>query len=245
MESWIEFASGPLFRLAFSIFLLGLARAVFLTVWSIGRAYARAGDKDLPIKSIWTDTIRWLFPLRLSSNNRFFYSICSIIFHVGSIIVPIFLFAHIQLWQAGLARIGWLERITQAWLFLSLPRLLADALTILTVATAIILLVERIRSSASRVISRVQDILWPILVGLPFLTGFLCAHPSYSPIAYHTSMLVHILSADLVLALIPFTKIAHCVVVPFSQLISELGWRFPESSGRDVEITLGKQGQLT
>ncbi|MFH1738585.1 MAG: hypothetical protein ABIH23_06220 [bacterium] len=234
LENWLEFARGPLFRLALALCVLGLARNVLLTVWAIGRTYLRAADKDLPFKAIAERTIRWIIPFRLSVKNRFFYSICSILFHVGLILVPIFLFAHIRLWEAAIG-IGWF----------ALPRTLADILTIVTVITGIILFMGRLGSSASRAISHFQDILWPPSLIVPFLSGFLCAHPSWCPINYHWMMLVHVLSAELILVFMPFTKIAHCVLFPFSQLISDLGWRFPASSGRDVEITLGKQGQLT
>ena len=234
MEAWLEFVRGPLFRLAFAVCVLGLARNIFLTIWAIVRAYLRAGDKDLPLKLIWEQTIRWLFPFQLSSGNRLFYSVCSIIFHIGLILVPIFLFAHIRAWQVGTG-VSWPP----------LPRTIADLLTITTIITAAILFTGRLGNSASRAISSGQDILWPILLVVPFISGFLCAHPSWNPVNYDTMMLIHVLSSELILVLIPFTKIAHCVLLPFSQLVSELGWRFPESSGRDVEITLGKEGQLT
>jgi hypothetical protein len=54
-------------------------------------------------------------------------------------------------------------------------------------------------------------------------------------------MLIHVLSAELIFVLIPFTKIAHCVLIPFSQLVSDLGWRFPSTAGRDVARALGKE----
>jgi len=212
-----------------------MMRNILLVVWSMGRAYRRAGDKRLPWGLIRERTIRWLLPFRLSRNNRLFYSISSLIFHIGVILVPILFFAHLRLWEEALG-IGWLTR-------LAIPKMLADILTITTIITAAILFLGRVGNSASRVISRTQDLLWPILLAIPFISGFLCAYPTISPLNYHAMMLIHILSAELILVLMPFTKIAHCVLVPFSQLVSELGWHFPRTAGRDVDITLGKQGQ--
>ena len=54
-------------------------------------------------------------------------------------------------------------------------------------------------------------------------------------------MLIHVLSAELIFVLIPFSKVAHCVLIPFSQLVSDLGWRFPATAGRDVAKALGKE----
>jgi hypothetical protein len=55
-------------------------------------------------------------------------------------------------------------------------------------------------------------------------------------------MLIHILSADLIFILIPFTKIAHCVLMPFSQIICTLAWKFPPNTDEDIAITLNKKG---
>ena len=63
----------------------------------------------------------------------------------------------------------------------------------------------------------------------------------WCPVDYHVMMLIHVLSAELIFVLIPFSKVAHCVLVPFSQLVSDLGWRFPASAGRDVARALGKE----
>ena len=45
METWIEFGRGPLFRIAFSLMLLGLLRSVVLTAIGIVEAYRRSPDK--------------------------------------------------------------------------------------------------------------------------------------------------------------------------------------------------------
>jgi hypothetical protein len=55
-------------------------------------------------------------------------------------------------------------------------------------------------------------------------------------------MLLHILSAELIFILIPFTKIAHCVLMPISQLICTLGWKFPADTDDAICTTLNKKG---
>ena len=54
---------------------------------------------------------------------------------------------------------------------------------------------------------------------------------------------VDILLGNLVLVLIPVTKIAHCVLYPFSQLVFQLGWHFPADTGRHVSTVLNKEDQ--
>ena len=58
---------------------------------------------------------------------------------------------------------------------------------------------------------------------------------------YQVMLLIHVLSAELIFVLIPFSKIAHCVLIPFSQLVSDLGWRFPPTAGKDLAKALGKE----
>ncbi len=232
LEFWLEFARGPLFRFSFALLVLGLIRILILTGWALGKTYVRAGDKNIPFKAVLRDTLHWLIPFRIGLRNRPVFSIISIIFHIGLILVPIFLFAHIRLWYEN-AGLWWP----------ALPRLVADVLTVTTIVAAILLFAARVGSSSSRHISGGQEFMWPLLLAVPFVSGFLCAHPSLNPISYQVMMLVHLLSGNLILMLIPFTKIAHCILVPFSQLVSEMGWRFPKHSARNVEITLGKQGQ--
>jgi nitrate reductase gamma subunit len=63
-----------------------------------------------------------------------------------------------------------------------------------------------------------------------------------SPAAYQFFMLVHVLSSELIFVLIPFTKITHCIIMPFSQFVMTIAWKFPARVDDDVCTTLGKKG---
>jgi len=229
MEQWLEWARGPLFRLAVLIMGLGLARLLILTGLGVFRAMERAGDQTLPLKSIAVATLKWLFPFK-QLNNRLWYSLTSVTFHVGLILTPIFLGAHILLWKRGLG-MGW-PRLTQY------P---ADGLTLLTIIAGIGLIIGRVANAFSRQISRFQDFALPPLLLVPFISGFLALHPLLSPLPYSLAMLIHVMSGDLILILIPFTKLAHCVLLPTTQLVSEVGWHFPADSGENVAMALHKE----
>jgi nitrate reductase gamma subunit len=232
LDAWLEFAQGPLFQFTFAVMLLGLLRTLVLSVLGIIRIRRMAGNQQVAFGAVIKRTIRWLFPVERAIRVRPIYSVISVVFHLGLILVPIFLLAHVRLWK-GFLGFGWV----------TLPPLWADVLTVATVVTGVVLFVSRLGSRASRAISRFQDYLWPPVLVLPFASGFLCVHASLCPVDYRAMLLVHVLSAELIFVLIPFTKIAHCVLLPLSQLVSELGWRFPESYGRDLTITLGKEGE--
>ncbi len=230
MENVMHFVSGPLFRLTFAIMLLGLARLFVLGIWNALQAHHEAGDKTLPWKSIVQTTVGWLVPVLRLWKTRPIYSLVSFVFHIGLILVPIFLVGHIQLIRESIG-IGWP----------ALSDNLADILTIITVITAVALFIGRVGSRNARFISRPQDYVWPLLLAVPFVTGYVCNNMNISAGVYQWTMLTHMLVAELVFLMIPFTKIAHCVLVPLSQLITNLGWKFPAKSGEAVAETLGKK----
>jgi nitrate reductase gamma subunit len=231
LEAILEFAQGPLFRLTFALMVLGLLRILFLDIWGIAEAYGKAADKKVPWRLTFSRTVEWLVPIKRLLHNRPVYSVVSILFHVGLILVPIFLYAHVELWRSGLG-FGWP----------TLPKVWADWLTILTVATALMLLIGRIGSAASRFLSRKQDYAWPIILMVPFATGYVCANMGISAGAYQWFMLIHVLSAEVIFVLIPFTKIAHCVLQPLGSVVSAIAWRFPPETDDEVCSTLNKKG---
>jgi hypothetical protein len=52
------------------------------------------------------------------------------------------------------------------------------------------------------------------------------------------------LNGLLLLAVIPFTKIAHCVLYPLIRLSSEIGWRFtPHGGSQSVQSLYGPEGR--
>jgi len=228
MELWLDAAKGPLFRLCFAIMILGLIRIFLLDIWGAYKAYRKAGDKTMPWKLIISRSIEWLFPVKRFGHNRPFYSVISILFHVGLLLVPLFLFAHVQLWRESLG-FGWI----------TLPYQWAFWLTLSTIFFAVALFFGRLLNKSSSFISRKQDYLWPLILLIPFVTGFVCAHLSINP---QTFMLIHVLSGDIIFVLIPFTKIAHCVLMPLSQVVCTIAWKFPPETDEAVCSTLNKKG---
>lgn len=231
MEQWLEWARGPVFKFAFVVMALGLLRQFLIAIAGTVQALYRAGDKNIPYKVVWRTTLDWLFPLKkIGGVNRPLYSAISVVFHIGMILTPIFLLPHILLWKRGLG-IAWP----------SLPHALADLLTLLTIASAIALFIGRLGHTEARRISRMQDLLLPLLIMVPFVTGFFAMHPSINPVDYNAVMFIHVMSANLIFLLIPFTKLGHIILLPTTQLVSEVGWHFPAESGDDVAIALKKE----
>jgi len=231
MDAWIEFARGPLFRICLTIMAVGVAYRVGVAVVQIVVAWRGAGDRRLPIADIASATARWLVPVRLLRMSPA-YSVASFLLHVGLILVPLFLAGHVAL-LTGV--------VPSAWPTLGATS--ADVLTLIAVVAVLALLAGRLLRPMARQLTRFQDVAVLLLLGATLGAGFLAAHPTVSPFPARTMLLVHILFGNLVLVLIPLSKIAHCVLYPLTQLIFQLGWHFPESSGRHVAIALGKEDE--
>jgi nitrate reductase gamma subunit len=231
MDVWLQWAMGPLFWTALAFMVLGLIRHVSLTLWEGAKAYNRAGDKDIPVGNVLASTLRWLLPTgRLK--NRWLYSLSTLLFHAGVILVPLFLAGHIQLWNRGLG-LSWP----------AIPNGVATTLTWIVIVTAVAVVVQRMAARDSRALSRFQDYALPLFIAVPFLSGFLVMHPAWNPFGRDPTLLVHVLSADLLIFMVPLTKLSHMILLPLTQLVSELAWHFPPDAGRQVAVTLGKENE--
>ncbi|OPZ19839.1 MAG: hypothetical protein BWZ10_00825 [candidate division BRC1 bacterium ADurb.BinA364] len=231
MDTLLEWARGPIFRFALAFMILGLVRHVVLTIVEIKRAVRRAGDKNIPYRKLAGATIRWLFPIQKAS-NRPFASAASVAFHVSILAAPLLLAGHIALIERGFG-VSWP----------AIPNALADLLTLVAIATAILLPLQRLMSGPTRHLSRFRDYALPPIIAIPFVSGFLMMHPSVNPFAYQATALTHFLSASLVFVLIPTTKLSHCALLPATQVISEVAWHFPPDAGAKVGLALGKEGE--
>jgi nitrate reductase gamma subunit len=228
MESWIEFGRGTLFPITFCVMLLGLLRIFVLTIVGLARAYGRNPDKIVNWREVGKQTIAWLFPVNRLWRARPVYGTLSFLFHVGLLLVPLFLTTHVLLWQSA---------IGVAWP--TLPQSLANYLALMVIVAGPGLFAGRLLRREARRLSRPQDFAWPLLLVVPFITGYVCSNSAVAPKTYDAMMLVHVYSANLILLLIPFTKIAHCVLAPLSQVVTAVAWKFPAGAGDRVAAALG------
>ncbi|MBN2227710.1 MAG: hypothetical protein JW763_10130 [candidate division Zixibacteria bacterium] len=231
MQELLDFARGPLFRLTIALMVLGLLRVLILDIWGAITAYRRAGDRQLAWGDALRKTIAWLFPVKRVFTKRPIYSLCSILFHIGLILVPVFFLGHVQLWKSSIGLSWW-----------TLPEFWADLLTVTTVVFGLTLILGRVGSAQARYLSRKQDYLWIPLLILPFITGYICTNMVLSPNWYVILMLIHVVSAEVIFVFLPFTKIAHCVLMPLSQFILALAWKFPARVDDKICTTLNKKG---
>ena len=127
MEEWIDFAKGPLFAFTFSVMILGLTRLVVVQVYLLVNGKGRR-IMNAPWRKILKDALSWVIPVRHLIPGTKFFSVVSFLFHIGIIVVPLFLADHIVLWEKLLK--------------INLPSIgyfVADFLTLFTIACILIL----------------------------------------------------------------------------------------------------------
>jgi nitrate reductase gamma subunit len=231
-ESVLTFARGPALYFAFAVFFLGMLRQVGLTVAELVRAYGRAGNQVIPYRLLFRQSLGWIIPVNGLRGARVFYTVASVAFHVGMLLVTLFLSGHVQLIEKGMG-IAWP----------TLQPAVADVLTITTLAALAVLLLFRLGSRALRFLSTLQDWFLLVLCVVPILSGYYVSHPAGNPLPFWLTYLIHLLSAELLVILIPFTKLAHVVLFPFTRISWELGWHFVPGAGEKVRIALGKRDE--
>ena len=209
-----QFITGPLLWFSFVVFVIGCVVRVVMYIkglhWQVDRV-AYGAHPGPGAKGALRSVFYWLVPFRTRSwRVKPLFTIMFFVFHLGLIITPLFLLAHGML-------------ITQAWgiAWPALPGGLADLMTMGVIAAGALYGLRRLALSEVRILTTWQDVLVLIIAVLPFATGLICR---FQPGGYHTWLILHILSGELMLVAIPFTKLSHFVLFFCSR--AQLGMDF-------------------
>ncbi len=210
-----DFISGPLVWISFATFLLGsLFQILRFFLLSEKKEVVRPNLPPLPEQeesngfSLKTFKQR-IALLKATSILGFgpFLAFVSLLFHLLLFAVPIFLLAHNILLQQALG-------IS----FFSFSEKTSDILTVFLIACVLVFLVRRLLIARVRSITSPYDYFILALASTPIITGFLAYHQIYN---YKTVIIIHILSAELMLIAIPFTKLVHMVFFFLNRLFIE------------------------
>lgn len=232
MPTWLSISTSPLFRFALALLVLGLLRLALLSIWEMIQAVRRAGDRRIAFRRVVGETASWMVPLTRIHRARGLFSIASFILHLGILATCLFLGNHLDILQANFG---------VSWPALAKPVL--DVLTLLGIAAGSYLLLFRIYVVSSRKLSNPMDYLLLVMILGLLVSGYLAGQP-WNPIPYDGLMLFHALSGIVLLILIPFTKIAHCILYPLIRMGSEVAWHFPARGGSEaIEILHGSEGR--
>ncbi|MFH2091601.1 MAG: TmcC family electron transfer complex membrane anchor subunit [Pseudomonadota bacterium] len=203
MHSFINFIMGPMVWISLAIFLVGVIFKFYQLVRLIGQK-----EKFLytyfSFKYGFRSILAWMVPFLPASTRKspVFFAV-SYIFHLLLFIVPIFLLAHVALLEE-----------TMQWSWMTINEPLADALTLMIIFALIFFAVRRVILPEISYLTRASDFFFILIVALPFITGFLAYHQF---VAYQWMTIVHIISGELMIILIPFTRFFHMFMAPFTR----------------------------
>ncbi|MCA1743291.1 MAG: TmcC family electron transfer complex membrane anchor subunit [Desulfonatronovibrio sp.] len=211
MHQLYEFVAGPLAWFAWGIFILGcITRVAVLVITSANKDavvinYFRFG---YAVRSIAV----WSIPF-LPRNSRLHpvMTVVSFVFHICIIIVPLFALGHVVLWEESFGISFW-----------HLPDRVTDIMTLIIFFSLAFFIGRRLLLKEVRYVSSANDFFILGLVFAPFATGYAAYHGWFDA---QLIMILHILSAEILLISIPFTRLIHMVFAFFtrSYTASEFG----------------------
>lgn len=200
-----NFISGPLVWISFIVFAVGIAIQTYrfkMMTRENNNSHLIPKKEFSPqskeSESKWENFLKKIVFIRLTvlGVNPLLVVVSSV-FHLCLFITPIFLLAHNILLE-NFFGIG----------FFSFSQSASHALTGIVLACGLFFCLRRIIVRRVRAITSFYDFVVLGLVIAPFLTGFLAHQASYD---YSTMILLHILSAEILLILVPFSKFFHMV----------------------------------
>lgn len=199
----LTFARGDALNWALILFTAGVVLRLF-EIFGLGRKADLARPRTNSPGNGWrTMLTRSLPPQGLLKREPVTY-IGGYVFHLGLFATIFFSAPHIEFFRS-LFGIGWP----------SLPSALVDASAVAAIAALGVLLAHRLTNPVKRMLSGFGDYLaWAVTL-LPLLTGYLAYH--HLLFEYTLMLSLHLFSVELLLVLLPFTKLFHTFSVFISR----------------------------
>ena len=203
MREIYNFVSGPLAWLAFILFFGGC-------LYRLVRLFTLVKEKEPFIFTYmsWKYSLRsifhWIIPFGTVNWRRHpVLTVVTFVFHIGLVIAPIFLLAHVILLD---------EAVNLSWW--ALPDAWADVLTVVVIIGCVFFLVRRLTQPEVKFVTSASDFVILTIVAAPFITGFIAYHQW---IDYPVMMVLHVVAGEVLLVAIPFTRLSHMLFSPFTR----------------------------
>ncbi|MFK5985256.1 MAG: hypothetical protein QM479_07500, partial [Pseudomonadota bacterium] len=208
---WVK---GPAFDFALFIFICGITIRI-LEIVILGRkqdlAAARSSQEMGGLRNIFSRSMPEAGILKRAP----FTVIMGYIWHIAWFISFLLFIPHIELFTAltGLAWPGLANQIV-------------DFAAVVAIISLIAVLIHRITHPVLSFLSGFEDYLVWLVTFLPLFTGYLAFHHIIEP--YTLFLALHILSAELLMVVFPFTKLMHAITVVMAR------WYSGVSNGRKL-----------
>ena len=203
MQDVYLLVSGPLAWAAWAIFVLGSIYKIWSTLNT-----ARKKDKVLlnyvSFRYGMRSIINWSIPFNTVNMrlNPIFTGV-AFFFHIAFFALLIFVSAHQIMIEEGFG-IGWF----------TIPDFVADIIAFAVIAACIFFGVRRVVRPEVSYVTDWTDFALLSLVAAPFVTGVLAYHQLGN---YMLMVVLHMLSAELLLVAIPFTRLSHMLLAPLTR----------------------------
>ncbi len=195
------FITGPLFILSLLIFLSGTVYQIFWFVRATRKVEPFIKNKIPGKKSnnengnSYSHRFNLLINKGIKTNHV--TGFVSLIFHLSLILTPFIIFPHHMILKSYL-------NIT----LFSVSTATADILTIIVLVSILYFLLRRIFIKQVKAITSFNDFFILLITAAPFITGFISYHQFFNS---EITTILHVLSGEIMLAAIPFTKLVHMI----------------------------------
>ena len=203
MDELYRLATGPLAWAAFVVFVGGsLFRLIHLI--ALVHRKERFIYTYMSLKFSLRSIVHWLAPFA-TVNWRLhpWLTIVTFAFHICLVAAPVFLMAHVVLWDEAW-NVSW-------W---TLPDWLAVVMTVIVLGGCLFFFIRRRVTPEVAYVTSASDYVILALVAAPFATG-LIAYFQWFDVRLFT--LLHVLSGEAMLVAIPFTRISHMLFAPLTR----------------------------
>lgn len=198
-----EFVRGPLVWLSFILFIGGSLYRL-ISMFTMARK-DKVVYPYMSLKHGLFSIFHWIIPFASTNMRRHpEITIITFAFHICLIFIPIFLLAHNIL-------------LFESWKisFWTLPDRVADIMTLIVIFCCIFLLIRRIITPEVKFVTFISDYILLAVVFAPFITGFFACHQLFFP--YKIILIIHILCGEIMLIVIPFTRLSHMLFFFFTR----------------------------
>jgi nitrate reductase gamma subunit len=188
-------ARGPGLQIALAICIGGMLLKLF-EIFSLGRSKDLSVPRPGNAAAGWKTIVSRSLPKRAMLKPTLPTYLMGYTFHIGFFVSLLFFAPHIQLFRNTVG-LGWP----------ALPGPLVDGVSLLAILALLLILAYRLFHPVRRFLSTFDDYASWALSLAPLLSGYLAFHHLLLP--YTLMLAVHILSVELLLACMPFTKLIH------------------------------------
>ncbi|BDQ35785.1 hypothetical protein SYK_01450 [Pseudodesulfovibrio nedwellii] len=203
-----DFLTGPMLWVTFLVSFGGLiVRAVMYVrglSWQLDRVAYRP-NMSYGLRGGFRSILAFIIPFKARLwRVRPGFTIIFFAFHIGLLVTPIFLEAHNVMLQDAFG-----------FSLPALPTFVADTLAWICLVGGLFMVLRRIAFPEVRIITTFYDYLLLVITVMPFVTGLIAR---YEMGDYNFWLMAHIISAEIWLLCLPFTKLSHAILFFMSRM---------------------------